>query len=307
MSRLAVICAPDKESLGGAVEKLSSQASALGAQVDIFDAGADFEPSVLSFYDSAALGMGIRCGENEFLSLFTRCLDKLAGKKTAVFGDFRGKEDFAESLVRAGAAARCVMLPAALSDDDAEQLGEKLVRRKEARPDLADTVPIIFSTITGNAYKLAAAAAEAVPDHVGPYNIRYITDEVIDKFNTFVLSYWCNHGTADDDTIDLISRMRGKNLIVIGSLGVSVDTAHAAKVCENVIALASEHNNLLGHYLCRGSIDLKRTFARTRIPEGQKGHLSMERFEKQKLSLGHPNEEELEGSRAAVAEFLRKR
>ena len=307
MSRLAVICAPDKESLGGAVEKLSSQATAMGAQVDIFDAGADFEPSVLSSYDSAALGMGKDCGETEFLSLFTRCLGKLAGKKTAVFGDFSEKGDFAESLVRAGAAARCVMLPAALSDDAAELLGEKLVRKKEARPDLADTVPIIFSTITGNGYKLAAAAADAVPDHVGPYNIRYITDEVIDKFNTFVLSYWCNHGTADDDTIDLISRMRGKNLIVIGSLGVSVDTAHAAKVCENVIALASEHNNLLGHYLCRGSIDLKRTFARTRIPEGQKGHLSMERFEKQKLSLGHPNEEELEGARAAVAEFLKKR
>ena len=100
--------------------------------------------------------------------------------------------------------------------------------------------------------------------------------------------------------------MHGKKLIVIGTLGVSVDTAHAAKVCANVIALASKHNTLLGHYLCRGSIDLKRTFARTRIPEGQKGHLSMERFEKQKQSLGHPNAEELDAARAAVAGFLGK-
>ena len=145
-----------------------------------------------------------------------------------------------------------------------------------------------------------------MPDRVGPYNIRYITHEVISKFDTFVLCYWCNHGTADDDTIELIGRMRGKKLIVIGSLGVSTDTAHAAKVCENVIALASEHNTLLGHYLCRGSIDLRRTFARTGIPKGEKGHLSMERFEKQKQSLGHPDAEELEGARAAVAEFLKK-
>ncbi len=177
---------------------------------------------------------------------------------------------------------------------------------KENQSDLSKTVVIIFSTITGNAYKLAAAAAEAVPDHVGPYNIRYITDEVIEKFDTFVLSYWCNHGTADDDTIELISRMRGKRLIVIGTLGVATDTAHAKKVCENVIALASEHNTLLGHYLCRGSIDLRRTFARTRIPEGEKGHLSMERFEKQKESLGHPNAGELAGAREAVREFLEK-
>lgn len=74
------------------------------------------------------------------------------------------------------------------------------------------TIPIIFSTITGNAYKLAAAIADAVPDHVGPYNIRYVNDEVIERFDTFILSYWCNHGTADDDTIALIQRMQGKRL-----------------------------------------------------------------------------------------------
>lgn len=51
---------------------------------------------------------------------------------------------------------------------------------------------------------------------------------------------------------------------------------------------------------------MRRTFARTGIPKGEKGHLSMERFEKQKQSLGHPDAEELEGARAAVAEFLKK-
>lgn len=299
MSKLAVICAPDKAALGTITEKLASGATAVGAEVDVFDASVD--PAVLAAYDAAAFGLGCG-GEETLLSLFSRSLLKLEGKKTAIFGCLEGKDEFVESLVRIGKAAHCVMVPAAR----AEELGAALVHKKEIRPDLAGTVPVIFSTITGNGYKLAVAAAEALPDHVGPYNIRYITDEVIDKFDTFVLSYWCNHGTADDDTIDLISRMHGKKLIVIGSLGVAMDTAHAAKVAENVIALASEHNTLLGHYLCRGSIDLRRTFARTRIPEGQKGHLSMERFEKQKQSLGHPNAEELDGARAAVAEFIKK-
>ena len=238
------------------------------------------------------------------IHIFSQCLTALEGKKTAVFGNIEGGA--AQSLMLIGKAARCVMLSPAGTPQEAEALGGALMQGCEMRSDLAGTVPVIFSTITGNAYKLAAAAAEAVPDHVGPYNIRYITHEVISKFDTFVLCYWCNHGTADDDTIELIGRMRGKKLIVIGSLGVSTDTAHAAKVCENVIALASEHNTLLGHYLCRGSIDLRRTFARTRIPQGEKGHLSMERFEKQKQSLGHPDAEELEGARAAVAEFLKK-
>ena len=71
-------------------------------------------------------------------------------------------------------------------------------------------IPIIYSTITGNAFKLADAIKENVEAYLGPYNIRYINDEVINKFDTFVLVYWCNHGTADDDTIALINRMQNK-------------------------------------------------------------------------------------------------
>ena len=304
MSRLAILCTPDTPALAPLAQKIAAGALANGAAADLLDAAAD--PSAFRAYDAAAFGLGEPATQPEFLAYFSRSLPCLAGKKISFFGGSEADRDFADSLSRIGTAARCKTLPAAFAEADAEALGRSLVHPREPRPDLAGTVPIIFSTITGNAYKLAAAAAEAVPDHVGPYNIRYITDEVIDKFDTFVLSYWCNHGTADDDTIDLISRMRGKKLIVIGSLGVATDTAHAASVCKAVTALASEHNTLLGHYLCRGSIDLRRTFARTRIPEGQKGHLSAERFEKQKQSLGHPNAEELAGARAAVAAFLAK-
>ncbi|HBF15741.1 MAG TPA: hypothetical protein DDW30_08740 [Clostridiales bacterium] len=305
MSRLAILCMPSKASLGEAAERVAVGALSNGAQPDCFDVSGAFDPSVLSGYDAAAFGLGAGFDREAFLSLFSNCLSELKGKRIGFFGETEENAELLAALARFGEAVGCRIHPLSPAEVPAA-LGSSLVRKKELRPDLAGVVPIIFSTITGNGYKLAVAAAEAVPDHVGPYNIRYINDEVIDKFDTFVLSYWCNHGTADDDTIDLIARMRGKKLIVIGSLGVSVDTAHAAKVCENVTALASEHNILLGHYLCRGSIDLRRTFARTRIPEGEKGHLSMERFEKQKQSLGHPNAEELDGARRAVAEFLKK-
>lgn len=166
------------------------------------------------------------------------------------------------------------------------------------------TIPIIFSTITGNAYKLAAAVAEVVPDCVGPYNIRYVNEEVLEKFDTFILSYWCNHGTADDDTIELIQKMKGKKLIIIGTLGAAMETPHAAKVQQNIEALAGENNVFIGQFLCRGSIDLKRTARRLAIPEGEKGHLSKERFEKQKESLGHPDEQDLENAKEAVKDFL---
>lgn len=164
---------------------------------------------------------------------------------------------------------------------------------------------IVFSTITGNGYKMACAAAQGMPcDYLGPYNIRYINDEVVEKFDTFVLTYWCNHGTADDDTIELIHKLKGKNLIILGTLGASSDSAHAEKVRANVKALAEEENNLIAQYLCVGSIDLKRTYERTKIPEGEKGHLPMERFERQKLTQGHPNEAELGEASRVVNEAI---
>ena len=154
---------------------------------------------------------------------------------------------------------------------------------------------IIFSTITGNAFKLAEAAASVLPEHAGPYNIRYVNDEVIDTFDTFVLAYWCDKGSADPDTIALIRRLYGKRLIVIGS-----DTKHGKDVFARVSALAAEDNTLLGHYLCQGAIDLARTGKKLRD-----GKITQAHFERQKLSQGHPDENDLAGCRAAVRAFLK--
>lgn len=231
-----------------------------------------------SAYDAAAFGFSPAC-EAALLPVYVRALRRFAAAvwPYSAFGRDDGGV-FADTLEKICGYAKAVWRGACFCASPSEEalgrcgaLGEGAVRAREARPDLADTVPIIFSTITGNAYKLAAAVAEVVPDHVGPYNIRYINDEVIEKFDTFVLSYWCNHGTADDDTIELIRRMRGKNLIVIGTLGVARDSKHASDVSARVEALASENNRLLGHYLCRGSIDLRRTARAAADSGGRKG------------------------------------
>ena len=159
---------------------------------------------------------------------------------------------------------------------------------------------IIFSTITGNAFRLAEAAASVLPEHTGPYNIRYVNDEVIDTFDTFVLAYWCDKGSADPDTIALLRRLHGKRIVVIGSLGVAPDTRHGRDVFARVSALVAENNTLLGHYLCQGAIDLARTGKKLR-----EGKITPEHYARQKLSQGHPNEKELADCRAAVCDFLK--
>ena len=159
---------------------------------------------------------------------------------------------------------------------------------------------IIFSTITGNAFRLAEAAASVLPEHAGPYNIRYVNDEVIDTFDTFVLAYWCDKGSADPDTIALLRRLHGKRIVVIGSLGVAPDTKHGRDVFARVSALVAENNTLLGHDHCQGAIDLARTGKKLR-----EGKITPEHYARQKLSQGHPNEKELADCRAAVCDFLK--
>ena len=66
-------------------------------------------------------------------------------------------------------------------------------------------------------------------------------------------------------------------------------------------ALASENNTLLGHFLCQGAIDLARTGKKLR-----EGRITPERYERQKLSAGHPDAADLENCRAAVRSFLEK-
>ncbi|MDE5715237.1 MAG: flavodoxin family protein [Anaeroplasmataceae bacterium] len=166
-------------------------------------------------------------------------------------------------------------------------------------------IPIIFSTITGNAFRIADAIKEEVPNSIGPYNITYINEDVIHRFHTFVLVYWCNHGTTDDDTIELISKMKNKKILILGTLGASMESEHAKKVYQNVSNLVSEHNILLGNFLCRGAIDLNRTQQRLSIPEGEKGHLSLARFEKQKESLGYPNATDYQNAKEFVKEIFK--
>lgn len=168
-------------------------------------------------------------------------------------------------------------------------------------------IPVIFSTVTGNAFKLASAVSQEIQEGLGPYNIFYMNnDEVINLFDTFVLVYWCNHATADDETINFISKLKNKKVIILGTLGAAPDSDHGKKVLSNVEALVTKENALLGNFLCRGAIDLNRTRRRMSIPEGEKGHLSAERFEKQKESLNHPNEEDFNNARAFIKEVLTK-
>jgi hypothetical protein len=176
-------------------------------------------------------------------------------------------------------------------------------------------IPIIFSTITGNGYKLACAAKKALGDKsVGPYNVRYVYNyeqivnysRFIDESDIVVLTYWCDLGSCDRDTIDILSKFSNKKVIILGTLGVPRDSKHADDVYNRVNAEVKKNNILLGHYLCRGSIDLARSNVKRNIPKGQKGHLTKEGYQRHLDSQGHPTAEELQGAQQFIMKCIEK-
>lgn len=124
MSKLVIVCVPDQAALNNMDKSLVSSALSLGATADVFNS--DFDPSLLAGYDAAAFGFGKDVSESELISLFSRCLPELEGKKAAFFGDRKtaeAKKEFTDSLLRIGKAAKCVMLPVAGTDDEINALG----------------------------------------------------------------------------------------------------------------------------------------------------------------------------------------
>jgi hypothetical protein len=132
--------------------------------------------------------------------------------------------------------------------------------------------------------------------------LRCISDDILNVCPTLILTYWCNLGSADAATIELIGRLKNKNLILLGSLGAPADGKHAEKVRERVESLAKKDNILLEHYLCQGSIDLARSERKRAIAEGSPLHLDEKGFARHLESQGHPDDKEL----AAAADAVRR-
>lgn len=180
-------------------------------------------------------------------------------------------------------------------------------------------IPIIYSTITGNAFRLAYNIKDLVPNYMGPYNISYIFSEdpydtfslnreILKEYDTFILTYWCDRGSCDKPMKKLLKDpyMKNKNIIILGTLGARMESDHAKDVYNNVSNLVKENNNLIGHFLCRGAVDMKRVFRRIRLNKAIPSHDTKDRLEEQKKSLKHPTKKDFKNARKFIKDTLTK-
>jgi len=166
--------------------------------------------------------------------------------------------------------------------------------------------PLIFSTITGNAFKLAEAVKPYIPNAIGPYNLHGLRDDCRVQ-DTFVICYWNYRSGVDPDTLDFLNSQKKKRILLLGTMGADpLKNDYYKKVDEKVREQVEQSGNtMLGHFMCRGAIDLVRTSKKLLLPEGERGHMTPERFEEQKKSLGHPNKEDLDNAIIFVKDIFK--
>ena len=152
-------------------------------------------------------------------------------------------------------------------------------------------IAIYYSSITGNTKKLAMYIKEQLGEGASIYATQSATELV--PADLYIIAFWCRRSSLDDHSIILLEKLKNKRIIAVGTIGGDAYGAYGQRVINNVTNMINVHNQALGVYVCQGSIDLKRSERRLRLPDSNPHHIDMEKYQKHVRTQGHPDSEDL--------------
>ena len=91
---------------------------------------------------------------------------------------------------------------------------------------------IIFSSLTGNTKKLADTIRAVLPaedcDYFGAPGTAELHSEML------YVGFWTDKGNADNATLELLSKLRGKKIFLFGTAGFGGSAAYFQKILDHV-------------------------------------------------------------------------
>ncbi|MDO4772267.1 MAG: flavodoxin family protein [Bacillota bacterium] len=119
-------------------------------------------------------------------------------------------------------------------------------------------VLIAYSSKTGNTEYFCNEVYKNIKDDCEQIDIAKLKDvSGYEDYDMVVAGFWVDRTTANAEAMKFIKKIHGKKVALLGTLGASPDSEHAAKVRENVKELVHESNEYLGVRLARGKVDEK--------------------------------------------------
>ncbi len=168
-------------------------------------------------------------------------------------------------------------------------------------------IPIYYSSITGNTKKLAEyikKELEADGHESELYDSALPGGESDKEAEIILLAFWCRRSGMDDFSLRTLSRMRGKRILAMGTIGGNASGPYGDRVRENVRAIIEKENACLGVCICQGAVNLKRVQGRRLLPKEDRHFLSDEKYARFLETQGHPDEADLRQTAECVRRCL---
>ena len=161
---------------------------------------------------------------------------------------------------------------------------------------------VVVSSLTGNTLKLASAVAYALNNNVEAVKVEEKPD--VSDYDLVAVGCWINRGTADDKAQEFIKTIKGKKVAIFATLGAYPDSDHAKKSLENIAALFESSNEVVGQYICQGSVSYKMVEMMTKMfPAGHPHAMTEERKARIQESYSHPDNQDLLKAREYFTEL----
>ncbi len=164
---------------------------------------------------------------------------------------------------------------------------------------------VVYSSLTGNTYKIARAIYDGVECIDKFINVDDVDYNEILNYDTIIFCYWNRRNTANPDAMKFLTSIKEKNIFAVGTLGSYPDSKHGLKMKENVReAIKKTGNNFIGEYICQGRIDPVKTERRQKIDKDRSHYLDEEGLKRHIESRNHPNLNDIADAIALVNKSL---
>ena len=178
-------------------------------------------------------------------------------------------------------------------DTDAALIGQEAFAMDKGR------YSIIFSSLTGNTKKLAETIRAALPaencDYYGVPETQELHSEIL------YIGFWTDKGNADNATLELLSKLRGKKVFLFGTAGFGGSAAYFQKILDHVKQSVDPSNTVVGEYMCQGKMpqSVRDRYMKMKAQPEHPANIDalIENFDR---ALSHPDEDDLERLRKII-------
>lgn len=149
------------------------------------------------------------------------------------------------------------------------------------------------SSITGNTRKVADFVINMLKKEghevVEITSIDKIDSNKLSQFDFIIVFFWCRKSAMDDKSNKLVDAITGSKIMAIGTLGGRAEGPYGQRVRENVREQINKENACLDVFVCRGKVNLNRTWERAKLPKDAPHYLDEEGVRRHLESQSHPD------------------